>query len=110
MQCTAGAIYDVILDLRPGSSMFKRWIAVELSAENRRMAYIPEGLYHGFQTLVDDTEVFYQISSFFEPSAARGVRYNDPAFAIDWPFPVSVIAERDKCFADFKEDPEMKSA
>ncbi len=103
VRCTAGAIHDVVLDLRPGSSMFKRWIAVELNAENRRMVYIPEGLYHGFQTLADDTEVFYQMSEFFESSAARGVRYNDPALAIDWPLPVSVITERDKSFVDFIE-------
>jgi dTDP-4-dehydrorhamnose 3,5-epimerase len=102
VRCTAGAIYDVILDLRPGSSMFGKWIAVELNAENRRMVYIPVGLYHGYQTLADDTEVFYQVSSFFEPSAARGVGYNDPAFAIDWPLPVSVISERDREYSLFQ--------
>ena len=75
-----GAIYDVIIDLRPGSSTFKQWVAVELSAENRRMLYIPEGFAHGFLTLDDNTEIFYQMSEFYAPAYARGVRWNDPAF------------------------------
>ena len=98
VRCTMGAIYDVIVDLRPESPTFKRWFAVELTAENRCMLYIPEGLAHGFQTLVDNTEVFYQMSEFFHPECARGVRWNDPAFGIHWPLSVSVIADKDNAY------------
>ncbi len=85
VRCTAGPIYDVIVDLRPGSPAFKHHLAVTLDAESRRMLYIPEGVAHGFQTLEDDTEVFYQISEFYSPDYARGIRWNDPAFGIHWP-------------------------
>ena len=102
VRCTAGAIYDVVLDLRAESPTFKQWLGVELTAASRKMLYIPEGLAHGFQTLVDDTEVFYQISEFFHSEAARGVRWNDPAFGIRWPLPVQVISERDRSFPDFQ--------
>ena len=101
VRCTRGAIYDVILDLRPQSPTFARWVAVELSAENRRMLYIPEGLAHGFQSLVDDTEVFYQVTEYYAPECSRGVRWNDPAFHIRWPFEPSVISERDRALPDF---------
>jgi dTDP-4-dehydrorhamnose 3,5-epimerase len=100
VRCTMGAIYDVIIDLRAGSSGFKRWLAVELTQENRQMLFIPEGFAHGFQTLCDSTEVVYQAGEVYAPHAARGVRWNDPAFAIEWPLPVSVIAERDASYPD----------
>ncbi|OQW92797.1 MAG: dTDP-4-dehydrorhamnose 3,5-epimerase [Thiotrichaceae bacterium IS1] len=85
VRCTRGTIYDVILDLRPDSETFKQWVAIELTAENRRMLYIPEGFAHGFQTLTDDAEVFYQMSEFYYPECARGVRWDDAAFGIEWP-------------------------
>ena len=102
VRCTAGAIYDVIVDVRPESSTHKKWIGVELSASNRRMLYIPKGFAHGFQTLADDAEVFYFISAFHAPEAARGARYSDPAFAIDWPLPISIIAAKDEAWPDFQ--------
>ena len=95
VRCTMGAIYDVILDLRPESATFKQWLAVELTAENRRMLFIPEGLAHGFQTLMDNTEVFYQMSEFYYPECARGVRYDDPDFAIEWALPVTLVSDKD---------------
>lgn len=101
VRCTRGAIYDVIVDLRPDSATFKKWTASELTADNHRMLYIPEGLAHGFQTLQDETEVFYQMSEFYAPECARGFRWDDPAFAIDWPRPMSAISDRDQSFALF---------
>lgn len=85
VRCTRGAIYDVIVDLRPGSPHYGRWAATELTAENRHMLYVPEGFAHGFQTLADETEVFYQMAQYYHPEAARGLRWDDPALAIDWP-------------------------
>lgn len=85
VRCTMGAIYDVIIDIRPESPTFKQWLAVELTAENRKMLYIPEGFAHGFQTLVDNTEVFYQMSEFYHPESARGIRWDDCKFQIIWP-------------------------
>lgn len=99
VRCTAGTIYDVIIDLRPESSTFKQWFSVELSAENRKLLYIPEGFAHGFQTLTDRTELFYQHSAFHKQEHQRGVRYNDPAFIIPWSLPVCVISDRDQSFA-----------
>jgi dTDP-4-dehydrorhamnose 3,5-epimerase len=101
VRCTAGSVYDVIVDLRPGSPAFCRHVGVELSARNRTLLYVPEGVAHGFQTLEDDAEVFYQMSNPFDPDAAAGVRWNDPAFAIAWPLAVSVISERDRSHPDF---------
>jgi dTDP-4-dehydrorhamnose 3,5-epimerase len=85
VRCTQGALYDVIIDLRSSSSTYLQWIGVELTAENRRMLFVPEGFAHGFQTLMDNTEAFYQVSQFYHPEAERGVRWNDPVFAIEWP-------------------------
>jgi len=96
VRVTAGAIWDVALDLRPDSQTFGRWFGIELSAENRRMLYLPEGCAHGFLTLAGFTEVEYYISSEYVPDAARGVRWNDPAFAIAWPRPVGILSERDR--------------
>jgi dTDP-4-dehydrorhamnose 3,5-epimerase len=102
VRCTLGAIYDVILDLRPDSPSFKQWFSVELSAENRKELYIPEGVAHGFQTLADNTEVSYQISEFHHPESARGVRWNDPDFGIRWPLPVTVISPKDSAYEGWK--------
>ena len=95
VRCTAGALYDVIVDLRPGSATFHQHVGVELTARNRRALYVPAMCAHGLQTLEDDTEVFYQISAYHAPEAATGVRYNDPRFGIQWPVPVTVVSERD---------------
>nr|WP_238717897.1 dTDP-4-dehydrorhamnose 3,5-epimerase [Petrachloros mirabilis] len=105
VRCTCGAIYDVIVDLRPQSETLLQWIAVELSAENRRALYVPEGFAHGFQTLVDDTEVFYQMSEFYAPECAFGLRWNDPQLNIEWPEPISLISERDNAYPDYSPEP-----
>ena len=102
VRCTMGAIYDVIIDLRPDSATFKKWIGVELTKENRRMLYVPEGFAHGFQTLEDHTEVLYQMSEFHHPEWARGVRWNDPTFGIFWPVNVEIISIGDQQYPDFK--------
>ena len=101
VRCTRGGIYDVVIDLRPESDTFKRWIAVRLTADQRNMLYIPEGCAHGFLTLADESEVFYQMSEFYSPQSARGVRWNDPVFGIVWPDAVQVISERDRTYPDF---------
>ena len=101
VRCTVGSIYDVIIDLRPDSATFRQWISVELTADNRKMLYIPVGFAHGFLTLADNTEVFYQMSQWYNADYARGVRWDDPAFSIKWPFEASVIAEKDRKFPDF---------
>lgn len=101
VSCIRGAIYDIIIDLRPNSPTFKQWIAVELTADNRRMLYIPEGFAHGFQTLEDNTEVFYQMFEFYHPEASRGVRWNDSAFRIVWPNDIIVISDKDREYPDF---------
>ena len=101
--CIVGSIYDVIVDLRPHSITYCQWIAVELSARHpRKLLYIPEGFAHGFQTLEDDTEVFYQMSQAYVPEAARGARWNDPAFAIRWPDGPRTISVRDQKYSDFR--------
>ena len=102
VRCTKGSIYDVVLDLRAQSPTFKQWIGVVLTAENRNMVYVPEGCAHGFLTLRDDTEVFYQISEFYNAESARGVRWDDPAFGIVWPEKVKVISQRDQSYSPFK--------
>ncbi len=102
VRCTRGQIYDVIIDLRPDSPTFKQWEGVILSPENRHMLYIPEGFAHGFQTLEDHSEVFYQISASYVPECASGVRWNDPAFGIAWPTHVSVISVKDQQYVDLK--------
>jgi len=103
VRCTRGSIYDVIIDLRPDSPTYKRWLGVELTAANRRMLYVPEGFAHGFQTLEDDTETFYQVSEFYAPAAEEGVRWNDPAFGIDWPQPNDpILSEKDASWPDYR--------
>ncbi|MFL6028993.1 MAG: dTDP-4-dehydrorhamnose 3,5-epimerase [Gaiellaceae bacterium] len=102
VRCTRGAIYDVIIDLRPESRTFRQWLAFELTAENSRMLYIPEGFAHGYETLADETETYYQMSETHTPEAARGVRWNDPAFGIAWPEPEpAVISEKDRSWPAF---------
>lgn len=101
IRCTMGAIYDVIIDLRPDSPTFKQWLAVELTADNRCMLYVPGGFAHGFLTLANHTEVLYQMSEFYVAESARGVRWNDPAFGIQWPADVKVISDRDRNYLDF---------
>jgi dTDP-4-dehydrorhamnose 3,5-epimerase len=108
VRCTAGAIFDVMVDLRPRSPTFCRWVGAELSASNHKMLYIPEGCAHGFLTLEDHAEVFYQISESFAPQSARGVRWDDPAFGIAWPGPVRVISERDRTYPDFAQEAGQK--
>jgi len=96
VRCTRGAIFDVVLDLRPASPSYGKWYGTELTAENGRMVYLPEGCAHGYQTLVDNTEMHYMASEFYTPSAARGVRFDDPAFGIQWPLVVAAVSERDR--------------
>ncbi len=102
VRCTMGAIFDVLVDLRSESPTFKQWVASELTAENRHAFYCPEGLAHGFLTLTDATEVFYQITEVYHAESAQGVRWNDPAFAIEWPFVPMVIAARDAQYKGFQ--------
>ncbi|WNM58146.1 dTDP-4-dehydrorhamnose 3,5-epimerase [Candidatus Nitrospira allomarina] len=99
--CIKGAIHDVIIDLRPYSSTFTKHVAVVLSEENRRMLYIPEGFAHGFQTLQNESEIFYQMSEFYAPEFAKGVRWNDPSFGIQWPTDDRIISGRDQSYPDF---------
>jgi dTDP-4-dehydrorhamnose 3,5-epimerase len=103
VRCTRGAIHDVIIDLRPDAPTFTRHFAVVLTADNRKTLYVPPGFAHGFQTLADDTEVFYQISEFYSPDHARGVRWNDPAFGVRWPDDERTIVDRDRNYPDFAE-------
>ena len=100
IRCTAGAVYDVIVDLRPGSPTRHEWYAAQLSAENRRMLYVPKGVAHGFYTITDNAELYYEISTPYVPGAARGCRWNDPLLEIDWPGEVKVISPRDAAFPD----------
>jgi dTDP-4-dehydrorhamnose 3,5-epimerase len=96
VRCIVGSIFDVIVDLQEDSPTFRQWFGIELSANNRLMLYVPENFAHGFQTLVDNTEVAYQLSEYYHPEAARGLRWDDPALGVEWPLPVTVMSERDK--------------
>ena len=102
VRCTKGAIYDVIIDLRVKSSTYKQWLGVELTSENYRMLYVPEGFAHGYQTLMDDTEICYQATEFYVPEFARGVRYDDPAFNIEWAIEPNIISDADRSWPDYK--------
>jgi dTDP-4-dehydrorhamnose 3,5-epimerase len=102
VRCTAGSIYDVVVDLRSESPTFKDWVAIGLTAEKRNMVYVPEGCAHGFLTLEERSEVFYQMSEFYSQESARGVRWDDPAFRIVWPARVEVISERDQNYPNFE--------
>ena len=102
VRCTKGVIYDAIVDLRPGSPTYLKWIGVELTEQNHKMLYVPEGFAHGYQTLTDNTEVFYHVSQFYSPESERGVRWDDPAFGIKWPETNNVvISEKDKNWPDY---------
>ena len=101
IRCTRGAIYDVIIDLRGGSSTFGKWHGLELTADNGLMLYAPEGFAHGYQTLQDNSEMYYMTSAPYAPAAARGVRHDDPAFAVKWPLAVGVISAADRAWPDF---------
>lgn len=103
VSCITGAIYDVIVDLRPAAPTYLQWLAVELNAENNQMLYIPEGFAHGFQTMNDDTTVFYQISELYSPEYGRGIRWDDPTLNIRWPFDNPIISEKDRTYPDFPE-------
>ena len=96
VRCTRGALYDVAADIRPNSESYRRWCGFELSADNRTMLYIPRGVAHGFLTLSDETEIFYQMSQFYHPESARGVRWDDLSLAIRWPMPPAIISDRDR--------------
>lgn len=101
VRCTRGAIFDVIIDLRLASATYAKHVSVVLSEANRHMLYIPEGMAHGFQTMEDETEVFYQMSQMFHPESARGVRWDDPSFGIEWPPADRIISVRDRQYAAF---------
>jgi dTDP-4-dehydrorhamnose 3,5-epimerase len=102
VRCVKGSIYDVVIDLRPESPTFKQWTGQTLTAANRKMLYIPEGCAHGFLTLEDQTEVLYQMSEFYQADSARGVRWDDPAFGIQWPATPERMSERDRTYPDFQ--------
>ena len=95
VRCTAGAIYDVIVDLRPESPTFRQWFSTELTEKNHQLLYVPEGFAHGYQTMTPQTEVFYQVSVFYHRASERGIRWDDPAFGIEWPLPITVISKKD---------------
>lgn len=103
VRCTMGAIFDVIVDLRPDSPTHKQWISVELNSENRKMIYVPEGFAQGYITLTDNTEMCYNTSQFYSPDFARGVRYDDPSFSIKLPIDVAVISKADKSWPDYED-------
>jgi dTDP-4-dehydrorhamnose 3,5-epimerase len=103
VRCTAGSIYDVIIDLRKDSPTYKQHIGVELSSESRLMLYVPGQFAHGFQTLEDDTEVFYMVSNYYAPESAGGIRYDDPTFDIQWPEADRTLLDRDLTYPDFKD-------
>ena len=107
MRCTKGSIYDVIIDMRPNSSTFMQWLGAELSERNHRMLYVPEGFAHGYLTLEDNTEVTYPVSEFYTPGAEDGIRWDDQAFAIDWPIEPKVISEKDQSWPDYEETVEV---
>jgi len=110
VRCTMGAIWDVMIDLRPESPTHMQWVAVELTAQNRRMLYAPAGFAHGYLTLTDNAEVFYHTSEFYVPAAVRGVRYNDPAFGITWPSEIEVISDTDQSWPDYCSRPRAASS
>lgn len=104
VRCTRGGIYDVIIDLRPGSSTYRQWVGVELTEQNRRQLYVPEMFAHGYLTLTDGAEVAYQVGEFYTPGYERGIRYDDPVFKIEWPVAIGVISDKDAAWPAFKEE------
>jgi dTDP-4-dehydrorhamnose 3,5-epimerase len=107
VRCTRGAVMDVVVDLRPESVTFSRWVGVELTEDTHRMLYVPEGCAHGYQALVDGAEVLYETTEFYASDLARGVRFDDPAFGIRWPLPVEVLSDADRSWPDFPRDERM---
>lgn len=106
IRCIRGAIYDVIIDLRPHSATYMQWFGLDLTADNRLMLFVPEGFAHGYQSLSDKSEVFYQVSQFYQPGAERGIRWNDPAFGITWPeVDYRVVSVKDQSWPDFTPTP-----
>ena len=101
VRCTKGKIFDVIIDLRPNSTTFKKWVSVELSEDNYKMMYIPKGFAHGYQTLDDYSEILYEISEYYKPECSKGIRWNDKEFNIQWPLKEIIISEKDKTFEDY---------
>lgn len=101
VRCVRGAVFDVVVDLRPDSITYRSWMGVELTAENSKLMYVPEGCAHGYQTLADDTELIYLTSTRYSQGSATGVRYDDPSFAIEWPLPVTVISHQDRSWPDY---------
>ncbi len=106
VRCVRGALYDVIVDMRPESPTYTQHVGVELTAENRRALFVPENFAHGFQTLEDETDAFYEVGQFYTPGTERGYRHDDPAFGIEWPLPVSVISDKDASWELFSRDTE----
>jgi dTDP-4-dehydrorhamnose 3,5-epimerase len=104
VRCVRGAILDVIVDIRVGSPTYLQWGGFELSADNRRSLYVPQGFAHGFQSLTDDVELYYQVSEYYSPEHEFGLRFDDPALGIDWPRPVTVMSEKDQSWPDFTSD------
>ena len=105
VRCTRGAIWDVIIDLRPDSATYLKWFGVELSADNHRQLYVPKDFAHGYQALVDDSETAYQVSEFYTPNAEAGIRWNDPLFAINWPLPAGPdTSAKDRTWVDFQAE------
>jgi dTDP-4-dehydrorhamnose 3,5-epimerase len=100
VRCTKGSLYDVLVDLRPGSSTYRQWVGVELTSDSYKMMYVPEGFAHGYQTLEDNTEVTYQVSQLYSPDFEQGIRYDDPAIGIDWPLMVKILSDKDKGWPD----------
>ncbi len=101
IRCTRGAIYDVIIDLRPDSATYKQWTGVKLTADNYSMFYVPEDFAHGFLTLTDNTEITYQVSQFYTPGSEKGIRFDDAAFNIQWPLEVTIISDKHRTWPDF---------
>ncbi len=107
-RCISGALFDVVIDLRPNSPTFLKHVAVELTGENRKMIHVPQGCANSFMTLADNTEIFYFTSEFYAPELERGIRYNDPALSIQWPMAPTVISDKDKNHSDFKPETHLK--
>jgi len=103
VRCTAGAIFDAIVDLREESPTYRQWVGVELSAQNGRLLYVPQGFAHGYLTLAENVEVFYQVSEYYNPKYERGIHWNDPAICIEWPFSPTVISAKDSSYPNFDE-------
>jgi dTDP-4-dehydrorhamnose 3,5-epimerase len=108
VRCIKGSLFDAIIDIRPDSETFGKWFGIELSAENRKMLFVPKGFAHGFITLEDNTEAFYLVTEFYGPDYERGIRWNDPKFNIDWPIDPIIISDKDQNHPDFDPDYHLK--